>query len=183
MKYLVRLLAAPGTGEAAAVKGLEVELPPLRAGEPVRARVDGREVEVMLLAETDGEPVLSIDGRRFPLRPLPAPPEAHLEVRFLHRGWPVAARVESEVDRLRAGAARRVPGGGPYTVTSPLPGVVRRVLASPGEEVEARTPLLTLEAMKMENEVPAGRAGRIAEVFVAAGQVVNAGDPLARILC
>jgi biotin carboxyl carrier protein len=38
--------------------------------------------------------------------------------------------------------------------------------------------LLVIEAMKMENEFRAGAAGTVAEVRVAAGAAVNAGDVL-----
>ena len=41
-------------------------------------------------------------------------------------------------------------GGGESTVTAPMPGTVIRVLVAPGDRVEARRPLLVLEAMKME---------------------------------
>jgi pyruvate carboxylase len=61
-----------------------------------------------------------------------------------------------------------------------MPGLVVRVLASAGEEVEAGQKLFTLEAMKMETTLYAERAGRVAEVPVAAGTQVEAGDLLLR---
>jgi biotin carboxyl carrier protein len=44
--------------------------------------------------------------------------------------------------------------------------------------VQAGDTLVVIEAMKMENEFKAGVAGTVAEVRVAPGQAVNAGDVL-----
>ncbi len=70
---------------------------------------------------------------------------------------------------------------GPVTVTATLPGLVVAVAVSAGDDVEEGASLLTIEAMKMQNEVRAPRAGRIAEVSVATGQAVATGVPLLRI--
>jgi biotin carboxyl carrier protein len=68
------------------------------------------------------------------------------------------------------------PGGsGPQRVASPMPGKIVRVLVGAGDAVKARQPLLVVEAMKMENEVRAGRDGIVAEVPVRQGQSVDAG--------
>ena len=66
-------------------------------------------------------------------------------------------------------------------LSSQLPGVIRQVLVQPGEAVEAETPLLTVEAMKMENEIRAETAGTIEEVLVQPGDVVAARQELVRI--
>ena len=47
-----------------------------------------------------------------------------------------------------------------------------------GDEVEAGQRLLAVEAMKMENELRAPRAGRVEEVRVEAGRTVERNDPL-----
>ncbi len=80
---------------------------------------------------------------------------------------------------LREGQSRqRREGASDGTVKAPMNGVVVRMLAHPGEAVEAGQVVLVLEAMKMENEVAAPVAGRLTEVAVQAGQTVNPGDPL-----
>ena len=68
-----------------------------------------------------------------------------------------------------------VAGSGPQRVTAPMPGRIVRVLVNPGEAVRARQPLLVVEAMKMENELRAGRDGRVAEVHAREGASVDAG--------
>jgi 3-methylcrotonyl-CoA carboxylase alpha subunit len=62
-----------------------------------------------------------------------------------------------------------------------MPGVVARVLAEEGQEVEKGTPLLVLSAMKMEHEIRSPRPGRLLKLFRAAGERVDMGDPLAEI--
>jgi pyruvate carboxylase len=61
-----------------------------------------------------------------------------------------------------------------------MPGLVVRMLVSPGEEVTAGQKLCTLEAMKMETTLCAEKAGRVAEVLVQAGTLVDGGDLLLR---
>jgi biotin carboxyl carrier protein len=59
-----------------------------------------------------------------------------------------------------------------------MPGRVVRVLVGPGDEVAARQGVVVVEAMKMENELRAPRAGRVKEIAVAAGASVEAGRVL-----
>ena len=66
-------------------------------------------------------------------------------------------------------------GSGPQHVAAPMPGKIVRVLVKKGEGVVARQPLVVVEAMKMENELRAGREGTIAEVYAQEGQSVEAG--------
>ena len=67
------------------------------------------------------------------------------------------------------------PGSGPQQVLAPMPGKVVRVLVAPGDAVEPRQGLVVIEAMKMENELRAARAGRVKTVRAAEGQSVEAG--------
>ena len=66
-------------------------------------------------------------------------------------------------------------GAGEQRITAPMPGRIVRVLAVLGDEVRARQPLVVVEAMKMENELSAPRAGRVKDVQVRDGMSVEAG--------
>ena len=66
-------------------------------------------------------------------------------------------------------------GAGPERVAAPMPGKVVRVLVNAGDAVRARQPVVVVEAMKMENELRAGRDGAVAEVHVREGMSVEAG--------
>jgi biotin carboxyl carrier protein len=67
---------------------------------------------------------------------------------------------------------------GEQKIVAPMPGRVVRVLVAAGDEVEARQPIVVVEAMKMENELRSPKAGRIKNVGVAAGTSVEAGRVL-----
>jgi propionyl-CoA carboxylase alpha chain len=60
-----------------------------------------------------------------------------------------------------------------------MPGNVVRIEADRGDRVRAGQPVVVLEAMKMEHQIVAPAAGRLAEVRVAAGDQVQAGAVLA----
>ena len=81
------------------------------------------------------------------------------------------------IRRPGAQVARRgaADGDGPARLVAPMPGKVVRVLVAPGDEVVARQGLVVVEAMKMENELRAGRAGRVSQVLISEGTSVEAG--------
>ncbi len=91
------------------------------------------------------------------------------------QGARIAAIVST---RLRRGAAAPGAGTGPLRITAPMPGKVVRVPVRPGDQVDARQPVVVIEAMKMENALSAGRAGTVREVLVQEGMSVEAGRPL-----
>ncbi len=67
--------------------------------------------------------------------------------------------------------------GGNVTL-SPMPGLVKAVFVTPGQQVAAGDRLVVLEAMKMEHVLTAGRDGVVAEVLVEPGAQVEAGAAL-----
>jgi biotin carboxyl carrier protein len=96
------------------------------------------------------------------------------------RRIPVTVRTWRERLIAEAETASRAQAG-PVLVKATLPGLIVAVAVEVGAEVDEGTTLLTIEAMKMQNEVRAPRAGRIVEVSVASGQAVATGAPLVRI--
>ena len=56
-----------------------------------------------------------------------------------------------------------------------------KVAVEKGAEVEEGALICVIEAMKMENEITAHRAGKVTELNVAEGAAVNAGDPICTI--
>ncbi len=61
---------------------------------------------------------------------------------------------------------------------SPMPGTILDVRVSANQAVKEGDILFILEAMKMENEVVATKAGTVAQVVVTKGAVVETGAPL-----
>ena len=72
-------------------------------------------------------------------------------------------------------------GGGGDTLASPMQGNVFKVLVEQGADVEEGALVCIIEAMKMENEITAHKAGKIAELPISEGDAVTAGDTLAVI--
>jgi len=87
----------------------------------------------------------------------------------------------SAFDERAAAAARGASAarGGRHEVRAPMPGLLKAVHVSEGDVVEQGARLMTLEAMKMENELLAPARGRIVRLAVGAGTKVEGGAMLA----
>ena len=118
-------------------------------------------------AATDEEPTVrratpvEVDGQRFAVS-LWVPAAA-----------PAAGRTPKRSKRSGGGAS------GDGQVAVPMQGTIVKVLVAVGDTVVADDPVCVLEAMKMENNVPAGKAGTVVEVRVVPGDSVGAGDVVA----
>jgi acetyl-CoA/propionyl-CoA carboxylase biotin carboxyl carrier protein len=86
-------------------------------------------------------------------------------------GGAVAAR-----PRRSGGGAAAAAVGGSGKVAVPMQGTITKVLVAVGDTVDAGQPVCVLEAMKMENNINADKAGTVAEVKVSPGQSVGTGD-------
>lgn len=152
-----------------------VEVIHLPTGE-VRVSVNGKTLAADIL-DTEGALSVRIDGRMVDLLIEGMPPE----VGVVTRGARFYAKVES--DRLREmgaalGAKSQIGEG---QVTSPMNGRVLKVLVGEGDVITAGTPLVVIEAMKMENEILASRDGKVARVLVTPGSTVESGAKLVEI--
>jgi len=67
-------------------------------------------------------------------------------------------------------------GGGSGAVAVPMQGTIVKILVEVGQEVEAGATVCVLEAMKMENNISADKAGTVKEIKVAVGDSVGSGD-------
>jgi biotin carboxyl carrier protein len=108
---------------------------------------------------------------------------AHHREGTIHQITIGVARLEVEiVDPL---ALRRKSGddhlGDSSTIKAMMPGRIARVLVEKGAEVSRGTGLIVLEAMKMENEIPAPADGVVDEIFVQAGDTVEGGADLVHL--
>ena len=78
-------------------------------------------------------------------------------------------------------AAPAAPSGNGSVVAAPMPGTITDVRVKVGDRVEPRTVVMMLEAMKMENEIFAGRAGVVSQIAVDKGASVNTGALLVSV--
>jgi biotin carboxyl carrier protein len=109
-----------------------------------------RSYEVAVARRSNGERIVHVNGQA--VRVSIVDPRVHLTP---HRG-------------------ASAPGTGPRSIVSPMPGRIVKVLVNAGDTVAAHQGLVVVEAMKMENELRAPRAGRVTRVNVVDGMSVEA---------
>ena len=80
-----------------------------------------------------------------------------------------------------APAAKPATAQGATAVSAPMPGTILDVKVSVGQSVKKGDVICVLEAMKMENEIPAPKDGVIASINVQKGASVAANDTLATL--
>ena len=135
----------------------------------VRARIDGAAAVALAEASVSAADVaVRIGARRFAARALRSGAHVHLWLEDTHEEFVLEDPRERE---FRSSAA----SGG---LTSALPGVVVSVPVQVGQEVEAGTVLMLIEAMKMEHAISAPYAGRVTAVHFAPGDRVAEGSAL-----
>ncbi len=138
-----------------------------------------------------------IDGRDLPAELVHTPDQPGAHLRIADRGYAIlGVRSESgwhiqlggrrfalSVEDERAHAIRELTGdvgaaASSQDLRAPMPGLVVKVLAEPGQAVEAGAGLVVVEAMKMENELKAEGPGVVSTILVEPGQAVNRDDVL-----
>ena len=93
-------------------------------------------------------------------------------------GWVEQLKVQDPLAYLASHAHDDAVEHASQTVTAYMPGRVVAVLVEEGAQVAAGDGVLVLEAMKMENEIEAERAGVVGRILVGLGEAVEGGDPL-----
>lgn len=97
----------------------------------------------------------------------------------VQEGGAIDSIVAAPQPAVPAAAAAPAPASAePSTLSAPLAGNIFRVDVGPGDRVEAGDVVMILEAMKMETEVRADKAGTVQTVHVAQGASVSVGEPL-----
>ena len=146
--------------------------------------LDGRPIEpdpgweLAWVDRTHGEAVLRRGAERVAVLIEGGPSEWLVTV----RGRRIGVTVRGHRDRLLAESSRLLGRRhGPADVRATLPGLVVRVAVSPGDDVAEGDAMVTVEAMKMQNEIRAPRAGRVASVEVSPGQAIATGALLVRL--
>lgn len=90
-------------------------------------------------------------------------------------------QVELLDPRRRRSAAALAPEG-PQDILAPMPGRIIKVLVEENQPVKSGQGLLVIEAMKMQNELRAPRAGSVEKIYVRAGAGVESGSKLLRLV-
>jgi len=125
---------------------------------------------------------VEVSGRRFDVKVIGPPPVAGAGANGAAPPEAGAsARRPSRGRGARAGGGGGGVAAGGDALVSPLQGTVLRLAVEQGAQVEAGALVAVVEAMKMENEITAHKAGTVSEVPVAEGGSVSVGDTLAVI--
>jgi acetyl-CoA/propionyl-CoA carboxylase biotin carboxyl carrier protein len=125
-------------------------------------------------AAADESYTVEVAGRRFDVRVIGGPPATAAAAA------PPATGVARPARAVRA--PRSASGGhGDDALVSPIQGSVWKIPVRAGEQVAAGQIVTIIEAMKMENEITAHKAGIVAELPIAEGDAVRTGDVLAII--
>ena len=151
---------------------VELTIPPGCDGSELRASVDGQPYAVAAACVDDPERIewVVIDGRPYEV-------VVDRDLRWLRSHYGLH---QLAIRDLEAAVAR--PASGDGRIKAPIPGLVARVLVAVGERVEVGQPILSLEAMKMQNEIRAPRSGTVNRIDVAPGDAVTLHKLLAEIV-
>jgi biotin carboxyl carrier protein len=97
------------------------------------------------------------------------------------QGRPYVVEVRDARSQALATLAGAAHASGEASIRAPMPGLVSNVLVTLGEEVQRGQTIVVLEAMKMENDLTAPRAGYVRSLRVTRGQAVSQDDVLATV--
>ena len=155
--------------------------------------VQGTHHPVTLERQHDGSLYLVLGAARWSFATTPRGADGH-EVSVDGRRWSLAVYANGEqvavfapegsglaleVDLIAHAGEGAAEGG---RLTAPMPGKVVAFLAKAGDVVKLGQPLAVMEAMKMEHTITAPRDGTVQELLYAAGDQVNEGGELLRLV-
>jgi glutaconyl-CoA/methylmalonyl-CoA decarboxylase subunit gamma len=135
--------------------------------------IHGNQYEVEIQQIEDNIATIEVNGQVFEvevdktLQPVKTPK--------LVRG-PMVISTDSNPATAKTSSPSAPKGGG--TIKAPLPGVILSIHVKVGDPVKLGQKLITLEAMKMENNIDADKEGSVKEIKVAKGASVMEGDVL-----
>jgi biotin carboxyl carrier protein len=159
----------------ATVDGQEIEFLVEKSGERrIRVTRDGRETELTIDRIGDSH-YLALEGAR--VRHLGFT-RSGTEWQAFYEGEVLTFDLKDEKAIMRGGLSGGLASGAAGDVISPMPGRVVKILVQTGAVVKIGEPVAVVEAMKMENEFKAKKAGTVKEIKVSPGDTVEGGAVL-----
>lgn len=144
------------------VEGITYQLKAKKTTNGFIVNLDKKEYKVSL-----GGSHISIDGNKHVI-----------EVHNLRRGKPSwSATIDETQDKKDGKLIHKMPSG-EGIIHPPMPGRVITIKVKEGDSVKIGSPLLVLEAMKMQNEIISNIDGIVREIRVSEGDLVESGDIL-----
>jgi biotin carboxyl carrier protein len=142
---------------------------------------NGQEIAYETISKSGDEMVLTIGRRLMRVRRISSGSDGQ-PARFWVNGKTIDVAVKSETDLLleKMGVGQGA-GSAARKIKAPMPGLIVKILATPGQSVEKGQVLLNFEAMKMENQLKAPGPGIVKHVSVQAGDKVDKGQLLVEL--
>ena len=162
----------------AAIADYQTEIEISVDGGRVLSEIDGRAYELSVHESADGL-LLIYDGRVFNCR-IEGRPESGTPIEVIV-GTTHCIVTLTDPKRLSTTTSATAHGNDAARIIAPMPGKVVRVMIEVGSQVEAGAGIIVVEAMKMQNEMKAPKAGTVIALNVENGATVNGGDVLAVI--
>ena len=124
---------------------------------------------------------VEVSGRRFDVKVIGPPPVANGAAPASGAAGMPSGPTRKPRRRDRGGSLVRAAAAAAEDLVSPLQGTILRVAVEQGAEVEEGALICVIEAMKMENEITAHRAGKVEELGVSEGGSISTGAKIAVI--
>lgn len=149
-------------------------------------KINGNEYSVDIVEIADNKAQVEVNGKAYEVEldmagvKVPTAPAQPARPAAVRAAAPVAAAAAAPA-AAPAPAPAPAAGGAGMQVKSPLPGTVLDVMVREGDTVTAGQHIILLEAMKMENNIEAPKAGKITNIRVKQRDAVMEGDVLLTI--
>lgn len=131
-------------------------------------KIRGNDYNVDILKHERNEMTVEVNGTEYKV-------ELEKEVATSNRPTIVRSAVKTNTNKSQI---KKQVSSSVSKITAPLPGTIIKIMVGVGDEVKAGDTLLTMEAMKMENNVNTEKAGKISSIKVADGDTVLQNDVL-----
>ncbi len=152
------------------------------SGDGKRFTLDGKPLEADWAKVAPGTYSILLNGRSYEARVAPASDNSPGGAgRWVVTLAEHSFYLEVHDPRSRRFAGRVAVQDGPQEIVAPMPGKVVKILVDAGQQVARDQGLLVIEAMKMQNELRAPRAGRVVQVHVQEGTGIETGAKLLRL--
>lgn len=147
-----------------------------REGNVAKFMVDGRTYELDIVQVEQGVYSVLYNGKSYNLELIPdGSPKKYL-VNTLFQSY--EAEIVDAETKYKEAIDKQAFGEGSNRIVAPMPGKVVRIPATIGEEVKAGQTVIVISAMKMESEFKASTDGKVKEIFVREGDVVDGNQTL-----
>jgi len=135
--------------------------------------INNNTYEVIVKKVTDDEAVVEVNGQEHTVT------INQIERFILPESVPKPAPKQVSSPQTVSTAAPSAPlTSADHGVIAPMPGQIKAILVREGDKVKAGQKLLIMEAMKLENKIPAARDGVVKHILVRDGDIVSQGQEL-----